>query len=126
MCEQNGKVSKRVPLSEKVSITKEQLKEIGLNTLNAYAEKHEPPLYSKFSTTVEVYFKEHEYQKVDTKYRKSFKRYASGESSWLESEDIGLFIPVESSRHCEDTLQEVIKKALNVEWTPKYSDTKGE
>lgn len=42
MCEQKSKVSKRVPLSERVSITKEQLKEIGLNTLNAYAEKYEP------------------------------------------------------------------------------------
>lgn len=97
-----------------------------LKYLKLVEDGQEPPLYSKFSTTVGVYLKEHEYRKVDTKYRKSFKRYDSGEPSWLESEDIGLFIPVDSSKHYEDTLQEVIKKALTAEWTPKYSDTKGE
>lgn len=97
-----------------------------LKYLKLVEDKQEPPLYSKFSTTVEVYFKEYEYRKVDTKYRKSFKRYESGESSWLELEDIGLFIPVDSSKHYEDTLQEVIKKALTAEWTPKYSDTRGD
>lgn len=42
MCKQKGKVNKRVLLSEKAYTTKEQLKKIGLNTLNAYAEKYEP------------------------------------------------------------------------------------
>ena len=37
MCEQKGKVSKRVPLSQKVSITKEQLKELLQNVLDSEA-----------------------------------------------------------------------------------------
>lgn len=93
-----------------------------LKYLRMVEDKQEPPLYSKFSTNVAVYFKEHEYRKVDTKYRKSFKRYESGESSWLESEDIGLFIPIESSKQYEDTLQKVIQKVLTVEWTSKFSE----
>ena len=36
MCKKKNEVDKRVPLSKKVSITKEQLKEIELNTLNSY------------------------------------------------------------------------------------------
>ena len=93
-----------------------------LECLRLAEDRQDTPLYSKFSTVVEVQFKLHEYRKVDTKYRKSFKRYESGESSWLESEDIGLFIPVESSKQYEDTLQEIIQKALTVEWIPKYSE----
>lgn len=93
-----------------------------LKYLRLVEDKQEPPLYSKFSTVVEFPFKLHEYRKVDTKYRKSFKRYESGESSWLESEDIGLFIPVEYSKQYEDDLQKVIKKALTVDWIPKYSE----
>lgn len=93
-----------------------------LKYLKLVEDKQEPPLYSKFSTTVEVYFKEHEYRKVDTRYRKSFKRYESGESSWLESEDIGLFIPTESSKQYEDALQKVIQQALTVDWIPKFSE----
>lgn len=92
-----------------------------LKYLRLVEDRQETPLYSKFST-VETSFKEHEYRKVDTKYRKSHKTLASGESSWLESEDIGLFIPVESSKQYEDTLQEIIQKALTVEWMPKYSE----
>ena len=93
-----------------------------LKYLKLVEDGQEPPLYSKFSTVVEVPFKLHEYRKVDTKYRKSFKRYESGESSWLESEDIGLFIPVDSSKQHEDALQKVIQKALTVEWLPKFSE----
>ena len=85
-------------------------------------DKQDTPLYSKFSTVVASSFKEHEYRKVDTKYRKGYKRLASGESYCLESEDIGLFIPIESSKQYEDTLQKVIQKALTVEWIPKFSE----
>ena len=35
-------VIKQVPLYKKVSITKEQIKKIGLNTLNAYADEYKP------------------------------------------------------------------------------------
>lgn len=94
-----------------------------LKYLKLVEDERKPPLYSEFSTTDEVYIKEHEYRKVDTKYCKSFKRYDSGNSTWLESEDIGLFIPVESSIEYENTLQEIVKKALTVEWTTKYSGT---
>ena len=93
-----------------------------LKYLKLVEDKQETPLCSKFSTVVETSFKEHEYRKVDTKYRKRHKTLASGESSWLESEDIGLFIPVESSKQYEDTLQEVIQKVLTAEWIPKYSE----
>lgn len=93
-----------------------------LKYLRLVEDRQETPLYSKFSTVVEVSFKEHGYRKVDTKYRKGYKGLASGESSWLESEDIGLFIPSDSSKQCEDTLQKVIQKALTVEWMPKYSE----
>ena len=92
-----------------------------LKYLRLVEDKQEPPSYSKFSTVVEASFKEHEYRKVDTKFRKRHKTLASGESSWLESEDIGLFIPVESSKQYENTLQEIIQKALTADWMPKFS-----
>ena len=93
-----------------------------LEYLRLVEDNQYPPLYSKFSTVVEVQFKLHEYRKVDTKYRKGYKGLASGESYCLESEDIGLFIPVESSKQYEDTLRQVVQKALAVEWIPKFSE----
>ena len=93
-----------------------------LEYLRLVEDKQDTPLYSRFSTVVKVSFKEHKYRKVNTKYRKGYKMLASGDSYCLETEDIGLFIPVESSKQYEESLQKVIQKALNVEWIPKFSE----
>lgn len=76
MCEQKGKVSKRVPLSEKVSITKEQLKEIGLNTLNAYAEKYEP-VVGKLSYELDTSWYQKEVNETQEKWKLTIPKHST-------------------------------------------------
>lgn len=76
MCEKKGKVSKRVPLSEKVSITKGQLKEIGLNTLNAYAEKYEP-VVGKLSYEFNTSWYQKEVNETQEKWKETVPKHST-------------------------------------------------
>ena len=69
-------VIKRVPLYKKVSITKEQLKGIGLNTLNAYAEKYEP-VSGEISYEFDTSWYQKKVNKMQEKYKETLPKHST-------------------------------------------------
>ncbi|MEG2307352.1 MAG: hypothetical protein RSB94_08435 [Erysipelotrichaceae bacterium] len=65
--------------------------------------------------------KEHRYRKLDTTFRKQYNR---GEviNSWLELDDLNIYIPVETTQRQEGSLKKILSKALNANWTRKHSE----
>lgn len=65
--------------------------------------------------------KEHRYRKLDTTFRKQYRR---GEviNSWLELDDLNIYIPVETTQRQEESLKKILQKALKANYTPRYSE----
>ncbi|MEG2706886.1 MAG: hypothetical protein RR959_06055 [Erysipelotrichaceae bacterium] len=65
--------------------------------------------------------KEHRYRKLDTTFCKQYRR---GEilDSWLELDDLNIYVPVVSTGRQEESLKKILSKALNANWTRKHSE----
>lgn len=63
--------------------------------------------------------KVHTYRKLDFKFVKDFSRSVI-RNSWKELEDLNIFIPNDTTLEYEETLKQVIGKALKANWIPKY------
>lgn len=72
---------------------------------------------SKFYTNSVT--KVHTYRKLDFKFVKDFSRSVI-HNSWKELEDLNIFIPNDTTTEYEETLKQVIGKALKADWIPKY------
>ena len=65
--------------------------------------------------------KEHHYRKLDTTF---CKQYRHGEiiNSWLELDNLNIYVPVETTQRQEESLKKILSKALNANWTRKHSE----
>lgn len=61
------------------------------------------------------------YKKLNLEFHKGVRKTPFAKT-YLEMEDLNIFVPQETTPEYEDTLREVIGKALNAHWYPKYQE----
>ena len=89
-------------------LTYVQLQEIGRSV----------ELLSKNSCYHNTTSRVHTYRKLDFVYRKDLKLHFLI-TSWKELEDLNIFVPNDTTPEYEETLKQVICKALNASWLTK-------
>lgn len=65
--------------------------------------------------------KVHRYRKLDTTFRKQY-RHGEVINSWLELDDLNIYVPVETTHKQEESLKKILSKALNANYTRKHSE----
>jgi len=79
-------------------------------------EDYNRPLMSNNAT-----LNAHGYKKLNMEFHKDVHK-TPFVKTYREMEDLNIFVPQETTPEYEDTLREVIGKALNARWYPKYQE----